>query len=274
MPVFRHLTLGLIGLLFLSTAAWAQKPRRENRAPRAPRAPLLSPFASTVRGIPIRNTHIVAESEGKVLRGMAPLSAADVSSLTDFGINEVLIFRNDVPGETGIADELRLLSANPKIRAVHLIPFKWKDITDFRGACQDTIKGLQLLRAAVSTGGSGLFFHCTVGEDRTGYLAGLYRILFEGAAEPEVFRSEMCARGYADGDPNKPAQVTEAVHGNVTVLYLKMLSLIESGALRADHMDLSVCERDPGESRRFQAALAAELEKHRCPPAPREALVR
>jgi len=55
-----------------------------------------------------------------------------------------------------------------------------------------------------------------VGEDRTGALAGQWLLLEKHAegkfiSTQEVFRKEMCARGYSDGTTHKPGKVTEAI---------------------------------------------------------------
>lgn len=261
----KYLFLALLSL----TACGDSDKTNSNVAPAAPAKPVLrAPFKSTVDGVSIRNTHLVAQGEGNsfIMRGMAPLSLEDVNELTNVGVNEIIIFRNDVAGETGITDELKLISANGKVRATHLIPFKWKEIPDFKSACQDTIKALTLLKTALQTAKTGLFFHCTVGEDRTGYLSGLYRILFQNMPAQMAFETEMCAHGYAEGDPGKPGFVVDDVHKNITVLYLKMLLLIERKELAGDKLDLNVCESDPGDNIEFKEKLTVRMAQHKCKP--------
>ena len=230
---------------------------------------LVSPFPSTVPAIGIPNTHIVASKAGKVLRGMAPLSEQDVKQLAQFGINEILIFRNDVPGETGIADELALLE---KVKIdpsrIHNIPFKWKELNGFKEPCEQTVKALKVIKNALAEKGRGLFFHCTVGEDRTGYLAGLYRVLFEKSGGKQAFKNEMCAHGYAEANPKKPAEISKIVHENITPLYLKMLYLVETGAISSDQLDETVCNNDPGLNPEFQKNLSPAPGDYHCPVIP------
>lgn len=226
--------LSLLLTLCFSSVSFAQKPAK---------SPLVSPFASSVEGISIPNTHVVKRSEGVILRGMAPLTQKQVEELKVYGITDVLIFRNDVLGETGIADEIRLLEKT-KLK-VHTIPFRWKDISNFTEACTQTVQALRLIREVEMKKGRGLFFHCTVGEDRTGYLAGLYRILFEKVSSAEAFKTEMCGRGYAEGDYKKPPSVVKVVHSNVTPLFYKMVQLIESGRLSEKKFDEAACVSEP-----------------------------
>lgn len=225
---------------------------------------LVSPFPSTVKNVSIPNTHVLARAQGVVLRGMTPRTKEELRSLSEFGIDEILIFRNDVAGEPGIKEELALINETPKIRAVHLIPFKWKEINEFRAACRDTLRGLKLIQNALLTAESGLFFHCTVGEDRTGYLAGLYRVIFENAASDKVFSEEMCAHGYAEGDPGKPKWVSKIVHENITVLFIKMLALVGSGKLSASKLDMSACNTDPGAGVEFGRPLPERFATLKC----------
>jgi hypothetical protein len=212
---------------------------------------LLSPFPSTVKGISIRNTHTVARGESRILRGMRPLSPTDVKELTDKGISRVLIFRNNVQGEDTVAAEMEWLNANPKIEKVYEIPFKWKDITSFKEACEQTIQALKIFQESLSRPNAGLFVHCTVGEDRTGYLAGIYRMIFEGGTSENVFQADMCQWGYADGGSSrrgeniKPDHVVADVHKAITPVFAKMRVLILMGLITADKLDASVCAREP-----------------------------
>jgi hypothetical protein len=205
---------------------------------------LSSPFASSVDGISIPNTHVVAENKSPVLRGMAPKNAAQVDELVDYGITQILIFKNET-SSGDIAKEEVLLEG--KIATVHKIPFKWKGIRGFKSECLQTLEALRLIKSALNRKNAGLFFHCTVGEDRTGYLAGLYRILFEDAELTDVWRTEMCERGYADGNPKKPFEVVNLVHENLTPLFLKMVALIDAGEISKGKLDDAACDQAPEE---------------------------
>lgn len=226
---------------------------------------LLSPFPSTVRGISIRNTHTVARGESRILRGMRPLSSRDVQELTDKGISRILIFRNNVQGEDTVATEMEWLNANPKIQKVYEIPFKWKDITSFKEACEQTVQALKIFKESLTRPDAGLFFHCTVGEDRTGYLAGVYRMIFEGGNSDNVFQADMCRWGYADGGTDrrgeniKPDHVVADIHKAITPVFAKMRVLILLGKITADNLSEAACAQEPRVSK-------ATLNRFRCQP--------
>ena len=204
-----------------------------------------SPFPSTVDGVSIPNTQLLAQDQGFLLRGMQPRNRKDVRDLVRLGVTDVLIFRNDVKkGAGGNKAEEKMLLANG-IKKVHKIPFKWKDIGGFSTPCRQSIRALKILKNHYDKSDGGLFFHCTVGEDRTGYLAGLFLIVFEGKDPRQVFKTEMCGHGYADGDPKKPRHVSQTVHQNLTPLYFKMVELVRQGALSAENLDEKICEEEP-----------------------------
>lgn len=179
----------------------------------------LSPFESSVEGISIANTHEVSEG---VLRGSEPKKL--VSELADYGIDEVIIFKTQT--KTEVDDELAAL-ALAGIKSHH-IPFKWKELTSYQEACEQVVAALTHIRRAQKAG-KKLFFHCTVGEDRTGLLAGLVRMENEGLTASEAWNQEMCPRGYAEGNAQKPRQVVAAIHQGLTPLYFALAAKIEAG---------------------------------------------
>lgn len=179
----------------------------------------LSPFESTVNGISIANTHEVISG---VLRGSEP--AKKVAELKDFGIDEVIIFKSQT--KTEVDDELLALQTLG-IKSHH-IPFKWKQLESAQAACEQLVDALAIIRRA-QRNKKDIFFHCTVGEDRTGMLAGLLRMQEEGLSADEAFRDEMCANGYADGNPKKPWHVANAIHQELTPLFFALAAKIEAG---------------------------------------------
>lgn len=203
-----------------------------------------SPFPSTVKGLSIPNAHEIVKD--RVWRGMAPLRRQQVRELAGLGVTDILVFRNQVAGEEGMLTPKQVKAADRRILRVHEIPFKWKDVAGFEESCRHVVRGLKLIDDVLKDGTRRLFFHCTVGEDRTGLLAGLYRIVFEDGDPERVFRDEMCAHGYAEGDPGKPAHVSETVRGNLTPVYLKMVALHKAGKITRTHLSEEACAGDPG----------------------------
>jgi len=179
----------------------------------------LSPFASTVAGITIANSHEVVPG---ILRGSQPLKK--VSELKDYGIDEVIIFKSQTKTEV---DEQLVALKDLAIKSHH-IPFKWKGLESPQVACEQIVKALQIIRRAQKANRT-VFFHCTVGEDRTGVLAGLLRMEVDRISTDSAWTSEMCANGYADGNPKKPWNVASAIHQELTPLFFALAAKVEAG---------------------------------------------
>lgn len=182
---------------------------------------LQSPFVSTVEGLDTPNSHIVGDSHA--IRGQAPRNALEFEQLRNLGIESVVIFKkqtkNEVDKEIQILEELG-------IDYTH-IEYPWKDITDFKPVCEMTLKGLKILKANNELG-RNTFFHCTVGEDRTGVLAGLFLQVLEADFDvKKIFQEEMCAKGYGAGNSKKIAKVYNEVHANLNPVFLKMSYLLK-----------------------------------------------
>ena len=185
-------------------------------------AGLKSKMPSTFEGTGIPNSHLLSDN---IIRGMAP-GKKDLQKLINLGVEQFLMFKIDVNGD--IAKEIEYL----KILGVHEenilhLPFPWKDITDYQSVCEMTVDALNMIKAADSKN-QKLFFHCTVGEDRTGYLAGLYKI-YRGDNESrlEIFQGEMCDKGYEAGNPEKIYTVVKKVREGLTPAFMAMADLIE-----------------------------------------------
>ena len=218
---------------------------------------LVSPFRSTVPGLDIPNSHFVDKTEGLIVRGMRPRTLGDAKQLKEIGITHVLIFRDAPKNDESVAEERALFKkVGIPEQNVSVIPFPWKDIKGFDGVCRQTVQALKIMKGIAQKKGEGLFFHCTVGEDRTGYLAGLYHVVLHGAEPTQVWRDEMCENGYADGDPKKPKDVAKAVHMNLSVLFQKMLYKMKGGFLSAQKLDEKECGFDPQFAKEFASSAS------------------
>lgn len=222
---------------------------------------LASPFHSSVDGIDIANTHLVGTS-GKLYRGMAPRTDEDLQQLVDAGIAAVLVFKNQTGTGTDVRDEIVKLNALgiPASRTKN-IPFAWKDLPNYEDPCKQTIEALKFIETNVSAG-KKTFFHCTVGEDRTGVLAAVHRLLTEPQLDAgAAWDGEMCERGYGAGNPLKPAFVKGKLEEGLKPLYRKLAYLAKKGAL--DSLDPNVCANDPSEEADFESE-ALPLDRLKC----------
>jgi hypothetical protein len=194
---------------------------------------------------------------------MAPWTDDDYADLQGYGVKSVLVFKNQTGTGTDVADEVARFEA----AGLHVdqIPFEWKDFANFKDPCEQTVAALQILAKSVSAR-KKIFFHCTVGEDRTGYLAGLHRLLRESSATPRtMFSEEMCERGYGSGNPLKPYfAVVQKLDTQLTPLFLKMAYLIESGKLTTKNLSTAVCASDPAKDPAFSADPELDPKTYRC----------
>lgn len=214
---------------------------------------LSSPFASSVPGIDIPNAHLVG-GDTNLLRGMAPTKEESYDQLFAAGIGAVLLFKNATGNGSDVADEEATLRARglPASRFLH-VPFAWRDLPSFEEPCMQVVDGLKFLVKNLAAG-KKTFFHCTVGEDRTGLLAATYRLLTEAGLDAGVaWDGEMCERGYGAGNPLKPGFVVGQLENGLKPLYQKMAYLIATGALTKGSLDRSVCSVDPSTKADFEA---------------------
>jgi hypothetical protein len=138
------------------------------------------------------------------------------------------------------------------------IPFKWKDIGPFKTPCEQTVEALDFIKTRLAEH-KKTYFHCTVGEDRTGTLAALERLSVEPNLTPEeAWDQEMCERGYGSGNPLKPAVVTKALEDSLKPLYRKLSWLVKKGRLNQ-----AACSSDPAGNAAFERE-AVPLERLTC----------
>jgi hypothetical protein len=216
---------------------------------------MVSPFASSITDVGIFNAHVVSETaSAKLVRGMKPFRDADFEDLHDLGVKAVLIFKR--PTEASEVDEEidALTPIGVPTSQIVNVQFPWKNFADFAEPCKMTVQSLKLLKDW-TTSGKTTFFHCTVGEDRTGYLAGLYRLLTEQTSVQTIFEQELCEHGYSAGNPQKPyAGVVNEIDADLTPIFLKMAFKISTGELTEDALDESVCATDPASDSAFTDA--------------------
>lgn len=204
---------------------------------------LSSPFDASVEGVTVPNTHWSNDAE-TLLRGMEPRTPEQFDELRALGVDKVLIFKNTT-GKDDVGHEIEAWGSEVALPAQDIlhVPFAWKDLAGFETTCAQTLDALRFLRDALEDEHK-VFFHCTVGEDRTGYLAAMHALIFEGADPQRAFDLEMCERGYSSGNPQKPGFVTGKLADGLTPLYRQMAFLVSEGKLTAD-LEAGVCAEAP-----------------------------
>lgn len=218
---------------------------------------VVSPFPSSIEGIDLPNAHRVESPNDNVFRGMSPHKHYD--DLKTLGITHVLIFktpsRNEVEKEIEALDN-RLGLSGPQVKH---IPFNWHDFESFEAECVRTVEALRFIKTNSDREANRVFFHCSAGEDRTGHLAGLFRLLQNPDTDlHKLFEREMCDHGYSGGDPNKPRQVVSEIDRDLTPIFLGMAKLVQSGELTWEKLNSRACQLEPEEP------SAAELRRFTC----------
>lgn len=197
---------------------------------------LLSSLSSAFAfdGLTIGNSFQV-DKEGQVFRGKEPKKL--VNELADIGITDVIIFKNEV--KTEVTKEIADLKEF-KIKSHH-IPFRWKDLESMELACTQVVEALNIIAKTKAKGGS-VYFHCTAGEDRTGLLAGIFRMMEDNLSMAKVFKTEMCARGYSDGNSKKPVMVHESIQKELTPLFIAIAKKVEAGDMVLGKVSKTICK--------------------------------
>lgn len=196
-------------------------------------------FSSTVDGLTIANAHELVKKPGRVIRGSEPKKK--LSELIKLGVTDVVLFKNDVKGEVK-AEIAELKKAGIKGDHVLSLPFKWKDITDEEESCEQALTALNFLIDVAQTKGSLVYFHCTAGEDRTGLLAGIFRMAYSGWTMEKAYSDEMCEHGFAHGNSKKPFPVAKTVQVGLGEIFQK-LALIINTAGKLPSYPLSLCKQ-------------------------------
>ena len=204
-------------------------------------AGLVSPIPSTYLETGIPNSHLVSNN---IIRGMAPRNEKDLDRLAELGVEKFLIFKIDTNGDVEKQKNLLLTKGYLAKDILHLL-FPWKDVTDYNEVCEMTVEALNFLKSSDSKNQT-TYMHCTVGEDRTGYLAGLYKIYTDSnLVAEEIFVSELCDKGYEAGNPKKVFHVVQKVRESLTPAFFGMVDLIEKN--RGKKLTKTMCKN-------FQAA--------------------
>lgn len=230
---------------------------------------LYSPFPSQIEeetGISIPNARFVS-GDKRILRSMRPwtedpndpgtmnVDSKMVDQILNAEVTDLLIFKTQEPDRDDITLQKEAFIAKGFAEEnITAIPFPWKGFTDFKEVCQMTLQALRKIKEVKndSEGKRKILFHCTVGEDRTGYLAALVGLLNQADLKdhPEkvkdIFQEEACRGGYEGGNANKPRAVKESIREALTPLFTKMAFKIQRGYLSWNKLNDTQCNIDPG----------------------------
>lgn len=176
----------------------------------------------------------------KIFRGRAP-KPNEINQMKKKGITSVLIFKNQTKDEVDAEiKQLKKSGFNPN--KIHHVPFQWKDFKSEKLACEQTIEALKILAEVQKSENDKILFHCTVGEDRTGLLAGLMTQLLTESTSTDAYMNEMCLKGYSGGNTAKPIDVQKSVDKYLTPLYFKISEQIQTGRLTIDNLNKNICK--------------------------------
>ena len=176
----------------------------------------------------------------KIFRGRAP-KTAEIKKIVNMGINSVLIFKNQT--KTEVDEEIsQLLAAGFDSKKIHHVPFQWKNFDSEELACEQVIDALKILTKVQNSSKDKILFHCTVGEDRTGLLAGLFAQLLTTESLHDAYQNQMCQKGYAGGNKAKPIAVQKTIDRYLTPLFLKISEHIQSGHISLENLTKNVCK--------------------------------
>ena len=203
----------------------------------------------------VKNYHALSE---QIFRSAAP--GKNNAFLSQVGFTHVLIFKNEVSNE--VQAEINELSKIIPRQNIYQVPFKWKGLGPLEESCGEVIKALQYLVQIEKSRSSKILFHCTAGEDRTGALAGLYRMLYNQWSVDRAFNDEMCPYGYEAGDKGKPANVVATVRQEVTPVFLAVASLIIDRKISFNGLSPAACRNLNTPT--FQALLANQKYRYTC----------
>lgn len=124
-----------------------------------------------------------------VLRGPAPVTAADWRFLKKIGVTAVINL------ETGIWEKLRPGDL-PEAQVCDLlgIEYRWIRCSNFRAPTLEQLLTIVVTVSSLSAGGL-VYVHCRHGKDRTGQGIAFYRVFYQGWPVAEALK-EMLEHGF------------------------------------------------------------------------------
>lgn len=200
----------------------------------------------------IPNAHLLdQQGKGEIIRGNAPLNYKNLNLMKKNGITDVIIFKNDKAGE--VASELNgLHDIGYNSETAKHVDFDWKDNNEFQRGCVKYMNTIQVMHEKMNANHK-VYLHCTTGEDRTGVVAGLYQAIYNPKLSvADIFKNQMCERGYEAGDKTKSPDVVEKIRAGLTVNFSKMMYLVKQRQEKSQTIDASLCDTDPQAEKGYQ----------------------
>ena len=178
----------------------------------------------------IKNIQIVSnneKNEGFIFRGSQPFKESHYEQLKKMNIKNVIIFKLENTYEV-FDEKLKLIEYGFEPENIFHIPMKWKNFKNFTEACEQTKLALEILIKSYINK-ERTYFHCTAGQDRTGYLDGLFQILInQKNSIEEVFQNRLCQFGYSSADSKKPMAISKAIDQELTVYFQQIAQKIQA----------------------------------------------
>ena len=79
-----------------------------------------------------------------------------------------------------------------------------------------------------------------------------------------MFKDEMCANGYGDATFARPKPVKDAIHKELTPIYIKLADAIVKNRKTNAPLTRDVCQAETFQSPAIEEKVARELDKYKC----------
>ncbi len=176
----------------------------------------------------IQNFQVVLKDTNNqpfIFRGSQLYRKSHFDQLKNLDIEKVIIFKIEKNQEV-FNEVQKLAETGLTFKNIIHIPMKWKDFESFEESCLMTKKALVELKNSYDEH-IKTYFHCSAGEDRTGYLDGLFQtLIFDHSDVETVFQKRLCQFGYAHANVKKPLHVSEALQSELSLHYVVMTKKI------------------------------------------------
>jgi len=209
----------------------------------------------------IKNFQVVSQLENGepfIFRGSQPFKDSHYEQLKKMKIQNVIIFKIEKDQEV-LNEKIKLVQFGIEPQNIYHIPMKWKDFSDYTEACEWTKKALMILVRSYQNR-ERTYFHCTAGQDRTGYLDGLFQLWLNPQVPlNDVFQKRLCQFGYAGAEPKKPKAISNAIDQELTIYFEKIARQIQGLNENGQLIEQLNCQQDIGFINSIQSMSCLDL---------------